>query len=81
MNKAEEKVNEIICSHIAITNLAIDNNSDDETILRLSNELKGMLICLRNIAKEGRAYYIFHSDKHIEFGYYEEKGNWVVLEK
>ena len=88
MTSAEKKIVEIISHKIAWINECTKNherifpNTDkQEYINRLVYELKGMLICLKNIASDERFYAVhFMDDDPAEFGYYDKDSKWIIIE-
>ena len=85
MNKAREIIIQVIRNKVAVINIFCDSDSfNAEKYSYLMHELDGMLVCLKNIAESDHFYNIhFNSNNDgvkIEFGYYDENGNWIVIE-
>lgn len=87
MTSAEKKIIEIISHKIAWINVCTKNherifpNTDrQDNINRLFCELKGMLICLKNITTTNRVYTVNDMGDYVEFGYYDTNSKWIIIE-
>ena len=80
--QAVDAVVEIVKTRVSLMNMYLGNVDAYEkaTWDRLSNQLDGMLIVLKNINDEERFYCINYFDDRIEFGYYDEFHNWIVIQ-
>lgn len=80
MTDAEKTIAEIIKSKVNVMNLFMKcSNMNPATFDRFTNELTGMLICLKNIAADGVFYTVNFYDDRIEFGFYKEDGSFEII--
>lgn len=78
---ATETIVRVIRNKIAVMN-SVRKEAAAETMERFRHELNGMLVCLKNVASENNFYNVnYLDDGSYEFGYYDETGEWVSIEK
>lgn len=71
-----------IRTKVAMLNYYVKTDDfDPETFKKLRNELRGMLVCLKNISSCNEFWCINYLGDCTEFGYYDENGQWVSVEK
>ena len=79
---AKDTIINVIRNRVAMLNMY--EKTDDvvpETVERFRNEISGMLICLKNISSTNEFWCINYLEDCTEFGYYDENGQWVSVEK
>lgn len=79
---AKDTIINVIRDTVAMLNTYV--KTDDvvpETVARFRNEIRGMLICLKNISSSNEFWCINYLGDCTEFGYYDENGQWVSVEK
>lgn len=86
MKNAIETIKELIRNKVWMMNQFIkESDEPDETYIetfnRLQNELRGMLICLKNINDDDKFYCTNFYPDRIEFGYYDNESKWFIIEK
>lgn len=77
---AFETIKYIIKNHVDVMNLY--RRTDDmtpATMDRFLNELKGMMICLKNIKHDDNFYTVNDWGDRYEFGYYNGNGKWIKI--
>lgn len=81
MKNAVETIKEIIITKAKVMTRALDVNDDESKAYfeRSKHEVKGMLICLKNIVDDDNFYTLNITDTKIEFGYYDKDSKWNVL--
>ena len=80
---AKDTIISIIRNHVATMNTAFKTNKTEyaEYLERARIELRGMLVCLKNICSANEFYGINYYETGYEFGYYDENGIWISIEK
>lgn len=79
---AYDTILDIVKNHVEFMDDLIkfkaSNTDKTEAFIRLDNELRGMMICLKNIAPiyDKRIWSVNYLEDGIEFGYYMD-GIWV----
>ena len=58
-----------------------EDDSDPEIVQSLRNEITGMLICLKNISLPDETWCTKYIEGRIEFGYFDEFGIWISVQK
>ena len=81
MKNAEQTIKEIIKNKVTVMNLYMNTKEyQDENFQRFASELRGMLICLKNITDGTDLYAVNFYDDHIEFGAYDSVGRFAIIQ-
>ena len=77
---ATETIKDIITHKVVAMNYGLSADSfAPEVRERWLSELRGMLVCLKNIAGDDNFYCFNYNDKSVEFGYYDKASKWNVI--
>ena len=79
MSEEFVKILNIIITEIKVINICIrnGNNNEDECIKRKKSELRGMMICLKNINTTDLMYTLQEDENgEIGIGYFDKEGVW-----
>lgn len=81
-NEAKDSIIKVIKDRVAMLNLLVKcAHPEHELVERFRIEIRGMLVCLNNICPADEFWRVNYLDDFTEFGYFNEAGDWISLEK
>ena len=81
-NKAKDSIIKVIKDRVATLNLLVKCvHPEHELVERFRIEIRGMLVCLNNICSADESWRVNYLDDFTEFGYFDDNGNWISVEK